>query len=170
MNLPHNETFIAYLLLGSNIGDKTARLRQAIALLKEHTGNILNESASYQTAPWGLKEQAFFLNKAVKIETALSPLLLLENIKKIEQLMGREATVHWGPRIIDIDILFYKNYSIASPQLYVPHKELHNRRFALGPLNEIASDEIVFPNLQKISTILANCMDDSKVELFLADK
>ncbi len=162
-------TVKAYLLLGSNLGNRTANLQQAIELLTKSCGNIIDQSSVYETEAWGMKEQQSFLNQAVSIETLLQPLNLLLTIKDIERQMGRTTTVKWGPRIIDIDILFYGNTMINSPALTIPHPYLHERRFTLEPLNEIAP-QFIHPLLQQtVQQLLLNCPDKSEVTRFTAE-
>lgn len=153
-----------YLLLGSNEGDSRANIDRAIALLQHNCGPIVAHSPLYRTAAWGLEDQPDFLNMALAIDTALSPALLLENTQNIEQQMGRQRSVKWGQRTLDIDILFYGNELIDIPGLKVPHPYIQDRRFALAPLADIAPD-FVHPRLHKtISQLLASCPDPLPVE------
>lgn len=159
--------YTVYLLSGSNIGDSKGHLAAAITELQAHCGKVVALSSVYKTAPWGNTAQAVFLNQAIKLQTPLLPAQLLATIKTLEKKIGRTATEHWGPRVIDIDILFYKEISYHHSLLHIPHKEISNRRFALLPLAEIAAAESLFPFPIKISTLLSQCADDSKVELLL---
>ena len=130
--------------LGSNIGDAPANIREALHLLRESDAvTITKVSSIYRTAPWGYKDQAPFANAAALAKTALDPANLLAAVKKIEREMGRTKTVRWGPRLIDIDILFYGTQSLVSDDLILPHKELFNRAFVLVPLAEIAPDLVL---------------------------
>jgi 2-amino-4-hydroxy-6-hydroxymethyldihydropteridine diphosphokinase len=95
-------------------------------------------SSIYRTAPWGYLEQDSFANACALARTRLSPSALLAEVKAIEAEMGREKTIRWGPRLIDIDILFYGDLPLAEPDLILPHKELFNRAFVLVPLAEVA--------------------------------
>jgi 2-amino-4-hydroxy-6-hydroxymethyldihydropteridine diphosphokinase len=125
--------------LGSNIGDKPGNIRAALArLTAEKICEIDAVSSIYKTSPWGYRDQESFANACALAWTALSPEELLEHVKRIEVEMGREKTVRWGPRLIDIDILFYGERPISVPDLILPHKELFNRAFVLIPLAEIA--------------------------------
>ncbi len=125
--------------LGSNIGDAAANIRAALGLLKASDAvEIVKVSSIYKTAPWGYADQAPFANACALARTALSAEALLSAVKKIEAEMGRTKTVRWGPRLIDIDILFYGSTSLVSDNLVLPHKELFNRAFVLVPLAEIA--------------------------------
>jgi 2-amino-4-hydroxy-6-hydroxymethyldihydropteridine diphosphokinase len=124
---------------GSNIGDKPANIRRAIAMLEARKAvEITKVSSIYKTAPWGYLEQDSFANACALARTRLSPAALLAEAKAVEAEMGREKTIRWGPRLIDIDILFYGDLPLAEPDLILPHKELFNRAFVLVPLAEIA--------------------------------
>jgi 2-amino-4-hydroxy-6-hydroxymethyldihydropteridine diphosphokinase len=127
--------------LGSNIGDKPANIRRALALLEARKAvEIMAVSSIYRTAPWGYLDQDAFANACALARTRLSPAALLAEAKAIEAEMGREKTIRWGPRLIDIDILFYGDLPLAEPDLILPHKELFNRAFVLVPLAEIAPE------------------------------
>jgi len=127
--------------LGSNIGDAPANLREALRLLAERgVARLTAVSRIYRTAPWGELDQSEFANACAIGETALGPSELLAAVKTIEADMGREPTRRWGPRLIDIDLLFYGTQAIEDPELTIPHKELFARRFVLAPLAEIAPD------------------------------
>ncbi|WP_020174548.1 2-amino-4-hydroxy-6-hydroxymethyldihydropteridine diphosphokinase [Methyloferula stellata] len=127
--------------LGSNIGDKPANIRRALDLLEARkTVEIVAISSIYRTAPWGYLDQDAFANACALARTRLSPAALLAEAKAIEAEMGREKTIRWGPRLIDIDILFYGDLPLAEPDLILPHKELFNRAFVLVPLAEIAPE------------------------------
>lgn len=135
------ETTRIGLGLGSNIGDKPGNVRAALArLAAENICKIAAVSSIYRTAPWGYLDQESFANACALAQTKLAPQALLMEIKRIEAEMGREKTLRWGPRLIDIDILFYGNAPLATPDLILPHKELFNRAFVLVPLAEIAPD------------------------------
>jgi 2-amino-4-hydroxy-6-hydroxymethyldihydropteridine diphosphokinase len=130
--------------LGSNIGDAPANIRAALHQLRVSGAvEIVKVSSIYKTAPWGYADQAAFANACALARTALSAEALLAAIKKIEAEMGRTETVRWGPRLIDIDILFYGATSFVSDALVLPHKELFNRAFVLVPLAEIAPDLVL---------------------------
>jgi 2-amino-4-hydroxy-6-hydroxymethyldihydropteridine diphosphokinase len=125
--------------LGSNIGDKPANIRKALGLLESRSvARLKAVSSIYRTPPWGYREQEDFANACALAETFLAPEALLAAVKAIEADMGREETVRWGPRLIDIDILFYGDKPLATKDLVLPHKELFNRAFVLVPLAEIA--------------------------------
>jgi len=107
-------------------------------------GTVEKKSSVYETKPWGLKEQPNFLNQVAQIETGLEPLELLKELKKIERVMGRKKTVRYGPRLIDLDILFYEDLILRTRALVIPHPLLAQRAFVLVPLNEI-EPELIHP-------------------------
>ncbi len=129
-----------YIGIGSNLGDRFYNCKRAIDLLKESGIKIKKESSIYETEPWGVKEQPVFMNMAVETDTEIAPFELLRVLKNIEKKMGRKETFHWGPRIIDLDILLYDNLVINNEELNIPHKNMHERYFVLKPLSEIAGD------------------------------
>lgn len=125
--------------LGSNIGDGPANIATALRLLKESGAiELVAVSSIYRTRPWGYLDQPPFANACALARTKLEPAALLAAVKKLEADMGRKETVRWGPRLIDIDILFYGEAPLSTPDLVLPHKELFNRAFVLVPLAEIA--------------------------------
>ncbi len=125
-----------FLALGSNIGDRTFFILRAIEELKNHI-KILKVSTVYESNPWGVENQAPFLNCVIKAETTILPEELLNIVKQIEKRVGRIDRFRWGPREIDIDILLYGNSIIDLPHLKVPHPFLVERDFFLYPLIEI---------------------------------
>jgi 2-amino-4-hydroxy-6-hydroxymethyldihydropteridine diphosphokinase len=130
---------IVYLSLGSNVGDREANLRAAIDKLAD-LGKVVGVSSLYETEPVDFTAQPWFLNCAVALRTHLMPKLFLAKILAIEQQMGRRRLQPKGPRSIDIDILLFGNSVISAPQLIVPHPAMHQRRFVLEPLAEIAPE------------------------------
>ena len=122
--------------IGSNVGDAVANVRRAFDRLTE-VGAVVVRSRLYRTPPWGVVDQAPFVNAAALVETALDPRALLAALKRIELEEGREATVRWGPRVLDLDILTYGDVRMDDPDLVIPHARLHERAFALVPLAEI---------------------------------
>jgi 2-amino-4-hydroxy-6-hydroxymethyldihydropteridine diphosphokinase len=126
----------AFFGIGSNIGDRLANLRQAIARLHDEM-TVTTISPVYQTEPWGEKAQPAFLNICVAAETSIDPHDLLHLIKQIEREIGRTPGRHWGPRLIDIDILFYDALIVNDDELSIPHPFLPQRAFVLAPLADI---------------------------------
>ena len=131
----------AYLALGSNVGDREQMLQSAIEKLQTPGLTIKRVSSVYETEPMYLKEQRQFLNLVVEAETELFPMMLLSRIQRVELALGRRrAGPANGPRTIDIDILFYGGFTVRSAKLEIPHPRLHERRFVLAPMAEIAPD------------------------------
>lgn len=135
---------IAYLALGTNIGNKRRNMITAAALLAERVGDVLALSGFYETEPWGFQSVHTFLNAALQLETALSPLELLKATQQIELEMGRTEKSNgvYHDRIIDIDILLYDDLILQTPELTLPHPLMHERRFVMEPLSEIAPNVI----------------------------
>jgi 2-amino-4-hydroxy-6-hydroxymethyldihydropteridine diphosphokinase len=140
----NHETIIA---LGTNLGDRLANLRSALRSLTPEVEPV-SVSRIYETPPWGFADQPAFLNMAVKATTRLGPESLLGKLKQLEVQLGREPGFRWGPRLIDLDILFYDDIILDSPPLVIPHKRLHERAFVLVPLADVAPD-LVHPVLGK---------------------
>jgi len=131
---------IVYLSLGSNIGDRVAYVQQAVKLLQANPDfKLVRSSTLYETEPWGNKEQDWFINAVIEAKTNLSALELLKFCNEIENKLGRvrDGIPRWGKRTMDIDILFYDNEIINTPELVIPHKLLHERAFVLVPLLEL---------------------------------
>jgi len=154
---------IAYIGLGSNVGDRFANLFDALGLLIN--GSVIKKVSSvYKTEPQGYKDQADFLNCVVEADTDMEPGDLLKDVKDIERLMGRETTFKNGPRLIDLDLLLYGDEVISTPDLVVPHPHMHERSFVLVPLNEIAPD-LVHPVLHKtINEMMEGLKDGGAVQ------
>src|SRR3981081_132643 len=129
-----------YLSLGSNVGDRENHLREAITRL-ESAGHVVSISSFYETEPVEVTNQAWFLNCAVQIETTKTPKQLMAAVFEIEREMGRQRTQSKGPRIIDIDIILFGDTVVDSSELTIPHPAMHERRFVLETLAEIAPDE-----------------------------
>lgn len=131
---------IAYLGLGTNVGNKRRNMITAAALLAERVGDILALSGFYETEPWGFESENFFLNAAVKLKTSFSPLEVLQITQQIEKELGRTKKSNgvYHDRIIDIDILLYEDEVLQIPELTLPHPLMHERKFVMDPLAEIA--------------------------------
>ena len=154
-----------YVGVGSNLGDKLQYLASVFRQLRGSRTILVKEiSGIYETEPVGIKGQPPFLNAAVRIETTLDPLELLENLKSLEEKLGRRQRARWGPREIDIDILLYDDLVLHEPRLTIPHAEMRNRRFVLQPLAEIAADAVHPVLHDSIGTLLERCADTSRVE------
>jgi 2-amino-4-hydroxy-6-hydroxymethyldihydropteridine diphosphokinase len=154
----------SFLLIGGNEGDSMACLTLARANIEKMAGRIIQTSALYQTAAWGKTDQADFLNQALQVETSLEAPALMASLLGIEEMMGRQRGGKYGPRIIDIDILFFNDDIVALPQLLIPHPEIANRRFALAPMAEIAP-ELIHPVIRRsIRDLLAECTDQGNVK------
>ncbi len=134
-----NPTSTIYLALGSNLGDRYANLRAAITALPPAV-YVVQESPVYETPPWGYTDQPAFLNMTLKGETALEPVELLQRLKNLETGLGRQPSVRWGPRLIDLDILFYSDLVLETQGLVIPHPHLQERAFVLVPLADLAPD------------------------------
>lgn len=157
----------AHLLLGSNLGNRTENLAEMIEQLSK-IGKVRAKSKIYVSEPWGFEAVENFFNQAVELETALSPHQLLTHCLEIEILLGRnrkqtDRAEGYQSRTADVDILLWEDLVIESEQLTIPHPRLHERRFALLPLAEIAGNEI-HPTLNKtVITLLEGCSDVGKV-------
>ena len=141
------DNHIIYLALGSNLGDRVQNLKAAVAALPPQMV-LKAKSNVYETLPWGYEDQPRFLNMALKAETYLAPEPLLKHIKRLEIALGRKASFAYGPRLIDIDILFYDDMVLSTPTLTIPHPHMHERGFVLLPLMDIAPD-LVHPVMKK---------------------
>lgn len=156
----------AYLLIGGNEGDRLQYLHQAVKDINHSCGSVVCQSSVYETAAWGKTDQQAFLNQALEIDTPLPAEDLLQAVLAVETYLGRIREERYGPRVIDIDIIFFNDTVIRQPQLLVPHPEVQHRRFALVPLQEIAP-RLVHPVLHKtISELLADCPDPLPVQLY----
>lgn len=156
---------IAFIGLGSNMGDKAASLKRAIEELGKVQGTrVLAVSSFYKTEPVGDVEQDWFINAAAEIETSLAPRELLNRLLDIEKDLGRVREVKWGPRIIDLDILLYDDLVMDEEGLVIPHPYLHERGFVLMPLAEI-SPEVMHPKLKKsMSELMKGIHNNYKIE------
>ena len=151
-----------YLLLGGNLGDRQAYLKDAISHIETEVAPVVKASAIYETQSWGKTDSPDYLNQVILIQTELSAQTLLQKLLNIEWVIGRTREEKWGPRIIDIDILFYGDEVIDETDLQVPHPHLHTRRFTLEPLAELAPT-LIHPVLFKNILQLKNELTDSLI-------
>jgi 2-amino-4-hydroxy-6-hydroxymethyldihydropteridine diphosphokinase len=151
-----------FLGIGTNLGDRETNLKNAIEKIAENIGPILKSSSVYETDPWGFTSDNLFFNMVVEVKTRLTPAGVLGAILQIEVLLGRtRSEKKYSSRVIDIDILLYENYVIDEVSLRIPHPLIHERKFVLVPLCEIAP-EFIHPVLGKsIRVLLEECTDQS---------
>ena len=153
-----------YIAMGTNLGDRLANLRAALAALAPDIQR-LDESPVYETEPWGYTDQPPFLNMVLRAATDLSPHDLLNRLKNIESTLGRIPSFRNGPRLIDLDILFYDDITLNTPPLVIPHPRLHERAFVLVPLADIAPG-LAHPALEISVAQLVETVDRRGVSLF----
>jgi 2-amino-4-hydroxy-6-hydroxymethyldihydropteridine diphosphokinase len=158
---------IVFLGIGTNLGSRESNLEQAVARIEEYIGPVINSSSIYETEPWGFEAKDEFLNIVVKVETDQTPSGTLEKILMIESLMGRvRGQKRYSSRLIDIDILLFEDLIIDKKNLKIPHPLLHQRKFVLVPLCELAL-EMIHPVLKKsIAELLEICVDRSEVKMY----
>ncbi|KJE26999.1 2-amino-4-hydroxy-6-hydroxymethyldihydropteridine diphosphokinase [Geobacillus thermoleovorans] len=153
---------IAYLALGSNLGDRVSYLRSAIEALHHHQEIFITSSSSiYETDPVGYVDQGKFLNMVIEVATSLSPFALLDATQQIEQRFGRKREIRWGPRTLDLDILLYNHENIETEQLTIPHPRMAERAFVLIPLLEVNS-RVAIPNLSEPLIDIIGRLPDKK--------
>jgi 2-amino-4-hydroxy-6-hydroxymethyldihydropteridine diphosphokinase len=153
-----------YIALGSNLEDRVANLRNAVMSMPPKV-EPLECSPIYQTPPWGFEDQPPFLNQVIKAKTNLKPEGLLQFLKQLEVEIGRKRTFRFGPRLIDIDILFFDELIINSPDLKIPHPQMQYRGFVLVPLSDIAPD-YSHPALRVTVKDLVSCVDADGIDWF----
>lgn len=164
MARPKKIELLAYLGIGSNLGDRMRNCLDAISLLEESPFiSVTDRSSFYETEPVGYEDQQTFINCVLEIETTLKPDILLKICQGIENSLGRERGIHWGPRTLDIDILLYNNQVIRKRELRIPHPRMHKRGFVLIPLSEIAPDAVHPVNKKKIKFLLKGLKDKHSV-------
>jgi 2-amino-4-hydroxy-6-hydroxymethyldihydropteridine diphosphokinase len=150
-----------YLALGTNLGNRLANLKAARAALTPQM-DLKAQSQIYETPPWGFTEQDKFLNQVLKVETYLEPEALLKHLKRLEVALGRVPSFENGPRLIDMDILFFDDLVMDTPELTIPHPRLHERAFVLVPLNDIAPD-LVHPEFRKTVQELLSAVNQTDI-------
>ena len=156
---------IVYLALGTNLGDRLTNLKQAIISLTPQM-EVKSKSAVYETPPWGYADQPKFLNQVVKAITYLEPEPLLKHLKRLEVALGRKESFQNGPRLIDMDLLFFDDLVLNTPSLVIPHPRLHERGFVLLPLMDIAPD-LVHPLTQQSVQEMATLSNLEGIEKFV---
>ena len=147
------------MLLGTNLGDRAANLRNATWHIEQAVGPVVQASSWYETEAWGVREQPSFYNQVIRVSTMLAPEPLLHTLQGIERQMGKVKVGHWRERLIDLDILYYGHRLVRTPFLTLPHPELQHRRFTLVPLCEIAP-HFVHPVLGKTQEQLLEVCED----------
>jgi 2-amino-4-hydroxy-6-hydroxymethyldihydropteridine diphosphokinase len=153
-----------FILLGSNMGKRKTFLSKAKQLIVAEAGIITAESSIYETAAWGNTNQQAFLNQVVVIKTKLEPDALMQTLLKIEEQLGRIRTKKFGPRTIDLDILFYDTLVVKTKQVTIPHPAIQDRRFVLVPLAELSPRKIHAVYKQTVTSLLKNCSDNLAVK------
>jgi 2-amino-4-hydroxy-6-hydroxymethyldihydropteridine diphosphokinase len=157
-----------FLALGTNLGDRLANLKAAVEALPP-SARLWAASPIYETTPWGYSDQPLFLNQVVQAETDLDPFELLGFLKGLEKQLGRQSTFRYGPRRIDLDILFYDDLTLKTPELVIPHPQIADRPFVLVPLADLAPD-LLHPTLKKTVGELLEGVDRQGVELFSGEQ
>ena len=152
MNINHT----VYLSLGTNLGNRTENLKQAITSLPPQM-TVKKKSKIYETPPWGYTDQEPFLNQVILATTYLEPEPLLKHLKRLEVALGRKASFRYGPRLIDIDILFYDDLILETPALIIPHPHVHERGFVLVPMMDIAPDHVHPATKKSTREMIALC-------------
>jgi 2-amino-4-hydroxy-6-hydroxymethyldihydropteridine diphosphokinase len=160
------EDKLVYLSLGSNLGDRAANLERAVDALSEIGVRVLRRSSIYETEPVDFLAQPWFLNCVVEAETSLAPRQLLDELQALERKLGSRKVVPSGPRVIDLDILFYENAAIHEPGMEIPHPRLAERRFVLIPLVELAPELRHPVSGQTAAELLAATRDRSAVRIW----
>ena len=153
-----------FIGLGSNIGDRIQFLQKGIAALEAiPKTHVVAASSVYETEPVGLKEQPPFLNAVVEVQISLGPVELVKTLKAIEEQIGRTESVRWGPREVDLDLLYYGEKVLHKGRFIIPHPEIAKRKFVLVPLAEIAADFVDPSRALTIGELLSQCVDTSGV-------
>ncbi len=153
----------AFIGLGSNLGDRKKNIENSVDLLVgTKKANLLKRASYYETEPIG-PNQPWFINTAIKVETSLSPEGLLDRCKEVEGRIGRFDTTHWGPRLVDLDLLLFEDRVLSSERLEIPHPQMEKREFVLRPLIEL-EPELIHPELNiPLKELLTKTEEDKKV-------
>ena len=155
-----------FLQLGSNIGDRVYYLNLAKRFIIDEIGSVLNKSRIYESAPWGVISQDYYLNEIIEVNTVDDPDTVLKKILNIEKKIGRVRKKKWSSRVIDIDIIFYNNFIINKKNLIIPHEYMHKRNFVLLPLNEIAAN-FLHPIFKKtVNKLMLKCTDKNETKVY----
>lgn len=155
-----------YILSGSNLGDRAAKLAEALEQIEKQAGSVISQSQLYETAAWGIEEQPAFLNQVLEIQTLLAPEALLDCLLTIEKQLGRERKQKWSTRLIDLDLLYYGDLVVETPTLRIPHPYIPERRFTLVPLCELVP-LLVHPVLKRNQLqLLKDCPDPLEVRVY----
>ncbi len=164
------EWHTAFIGVGSNLGDKLENCRRAIVeLTSDEAIRLIAQSSKYRTEPVDYEDQDWFVNYVVKIKTVLDPLSLLQVLKSIEHRAGRKRdTVRFGPRVLDLDIIFYEDVVMHTPQLSIPHPRMHKRRFVLRPVCDI-DPHIKHPVLDRTVQSLLKNLDETEQRIIQLD-
>jgi 2-amino-4-hydroxy-6-hydroxymethyldihydropteridine diphosphokinase len=168
--MPKEAEHTAFIAIGSNMESPADNCIEAANLINDHPAiSVSSQSSLYETEPFGKSDQDWFINSVVEVTTHLSPELLFKACLNIEKKMGRVRSEKWGPRIIDLDILFYDDCVFRESNLEIPHPGIADRSFVLAPMNEIAPD-YVHPKLRKnIETLLGEIPNPQQVNLISSD-
>lgn len=158
---------IAYIAVGSNLGDRLANLKNALVLLNQEAKiRVVNVSSIYETDPVGFEDQGPFLNIVIQVETGLEPQDLLKSCLEIELVLGRKREIRWGPRTLDLDILLYNQENIETDELIIPHPRMYNRAFVMIPLLEIIKNTAIPMVEQPEKTWVENLPDRKGVRIW----
>ncbi|MDQ0247569.1 2-amino-4-hydroxy-6-hydroxymethyldihydropteridine diphosphokinase [Bacillus fengqiuensis] len=158
---------IAFIALGSNLGDRFRYLKEAVIQLNNHECvELINASSIYETDPIGYEEQSAFLNMVVKIRTSLLPLSLLKLLQEIEREYGRKRDIRWGPRTLDLDILLFNQENVETEQLKIPHPRMTERAFVMIPLFEVDQGVYIPNQAHPISSIIDSLQDKEGVRVW----
>jgi 2-amino-4-hydroxy-6-hydroxymethyldihydropteridine diphosphokinase len=158
--------YTAHLLLGTNMGKRCKYLHFGLKMIQKQVGNICSTSSIYETAAWGVTNQRDFLNQALLVQTSHQPEELLIILQAIEEQAGRQRTIHWGPRTLDIDIIAIDNLVIQSERLNIPHPAMKQRRFVLQPLADIIPDWLHPTFGLTYAQMLALCEDNTAIKKY----